>query len=90
MNRCGFLAGTAAGGLARSARAGKSQTPARVPQNVLNSTGPIWTTARIARNTGFMVFDMLYGNGENAPRPSMIASGLPEDGAKRWIIRTVS
>jgi peptide/nickel transport system substrate-binding protein len=40
----------------RYARAAQS-----VPRANLTSIGPIWTTANITRNHGFMVYDTLYG-----------------------------
>jgi peptide/nickel transport system substrate-binding protein len=82
MNRRGPLAGGAASALGRPALAGKTQTLVCVPQNALNSIDPIWTTAQIARNMGFMVFDMLYDRDENnVPRPQMIESGVADDGS---------
>ena len=87
MNRRGFLA-AAASTLARPALGGTAKTLSCVPQNALNSIDPIWTSAQIARNMGFMVFDMLYGRDENnIPRPQMVESGIAEDGAKRWTLR---
>jgi peptide/nickel transport system substrate-binding protein len=81
MNRRGPLAGGAASVLGHPALAGKTQTLVRVPQNALNSIDPIWTRAQIARNMGFMVFDMLYGQDEdNVPHPQMIESGVADDG----------
>jgi hypothetical protein len=87
MHRRGFMA-AAASTLARPAPGATSKTLSCVPRNALNSIDPILTTAQIARNMGFMVFDMLYGRDEhNVPRPRMIESGLSEDGAKRWTLR---
>jgi len=87
MHRRGFLA-AAAGTLARPALGGTAKTLSCVPRNALSSIDPIWTSARIARNMGFMVFDMLYGRDENnVPRPQMIESGIAKDGAKRWTLR---
>ena len=88
MNRRGLIAGAAAGLLARPALGGKAQTLVCVPQNPLSSFDPIWTSAQIARNAGYMIFDMLYGRDENnVPRPQMIESGVMEPDAKRWTLR---
>ena len=88
MNRRGLIAGAAAGALARPALAGKAQTLVCVPQNPLSSLDPVWTSAQIARNAGYMIFDMLYGRDENnVPQPQMVEGGLMEPDAKRWTLR---
>ena len=62
-----------AAAFARPAIAGKAQTLAIVPQVALNSIDPVWTSSQIARNMGFMVFDLLYGRDEQMnPRPQML------------------
>jgi ABC-type transport system substrate-binding protein len=46
-----------------------------VPQANLTSLDPIWTTANVTRNHGYMVFDTLYGmDAQFRPQPQM-ASG---------------
>ena len=41
-----------------------------VPQANLTSLDPIWTTANITRNHGYMVYDTLYGMDETfRPQP---------------------
>ncbi|HZH47509.1 MAG TPA: ABC transporter substrate-binding protein, partial [Roseococcus sp.] len=52
--------------------------PARVlkfvPQANLTSLDPIWTTANVTRNHGYMVFDTLFGmDSEFRPQPQMAA-----------------
>ena len=74
--------------LARPAIAGKSQTLTIVPQVALNSIDPVWTSSQIARNMGFMVFDLLYGRDEAMnPRPQMLEGDLMEDDGRRWTLR---
>ncbi|WP_207539803.1 ABC transporter substrate-binding protein [Sabulicella rubraurantiaca] len=55
---------------------GQAARPLRfVPQANLTSLDPIWTTANVTRNHGFMVYDTLYGmDARFNPQPQM-ASG---------------
>ena len=54
-----------------------------VPHANLTSLDPIWTTATITRNHGYMVFDCLYGiDAEFQPRPQMAEGTLFEDGGR--------
>jgi peptide/nickel transport system substrate-binding protein len=93
MRRRGLLAGAAASALARPALAGpalggKTQTLICVPQNPLSSFDAVWTSAQIARNAAFMIFDTLYGRDEfNKPHPQMLESGGMDADAKRWTLR---
>ena len=67
MRRRSLLQGAAAAltaPLARPAIASNAKTLSIVPQVALNSIDPIWTSSQIARNLGFMVFDLLYGRDE--------------------------
>ena len=63
MKRRTFLAAGAATALARPALAQSagSRVLTFVPQANLTSLDPIWTTATVTRNYGFMVFDTLFG-----------------------------
>jgi peptide/nickel transport system substrate-binding protein len=59
-----------------------------VPQAVLNTIDPVWSSAQIVRNLGFMVFETLYGRDENlVPHKQMLEADLMEDGGKRWMFR---
>ncbi len=91
MHRRSLLLGAAAAvaaPLARPAIAGNTQTLSIVPQVALNSIDPVWTSSQIARNMGFMVFDLLYGRDEAMnPKPQMLEGDLMEDGGKRWTLR---
>jgi len=54
-----------------------------VPQANLTSVDPIWTTANITRNHGYMVFDTLYGmNADFEPQPQMAAGHVSENGGR--------
>ncbi len=91
MHRRTLLLGAAAAvaaPLARPAIAGNAQTLTIVPQVALNSIDPIWTSSQIARNLGFMVFDLLYGRDEAMnPKPQMLEGDLMEDSGRRWTLR---
>ena len=91
MHRRSLLLGAAAAiaaPLARPAIAGNAKTLSIVPQVALNSIDPVWTSSQIARNMGFMVFDLLYGRDEAMnPRPQMLEGDLMEDDGRRWTLR---
>ena len=90
MHRRSLLLGAAATAvpLARPALAVNAKTLSIVPQVALNSIDPVWTSSQIARNLGFMVFDLLYGRDEAMnPRPQMVEADLMEDGGRRWTLR---
>jgi peptide/nickel transport system substrate-binding protein len=54
-----------------------------VPQSNLTSIDPIWTTANITRNHGFMIYDTLYGlDADLIPHPQMAAGHVTEDGGQ--------
>ena len=65
--------------------------PARVlrmvPQANLASLDPVWSTANITRNHGFMVYDTLYGMTAGLqPRPQMAAGHVIEEDGRRVVI----
>ncbi|MBX6373003.1 MAG: ABC transporter substrate-binding protein [Acetobacteraceae bacterium] len=58
-----------------------------VPQANLTSLDPIWTTANITRNHGFMIYDTLYGmDASFEPRPQMAEGHVVEDDGRRVTI----
>jgi ABC-type transport system substrate-binding protein len=87
MHRRALLASTAAAAVAALPRVAVAQ-PAQdrllkfVPQANLTSLDPIWTTANVTRNHGYMVYDTLYGtDGEFRPQPQMAEGhSVEEDG----------
>src|ERR1700758_360636 len=89
MHRRTFLAASAAA-LARPAIAlAQNKRVLRfIPQSDLVIVDPIWTTAYVTRNHGFMVFDTLYGQTGQAggfkPTPQMVAGHVVEDDGKTW------
>jgi peptide/nickel transport system substrate-binding protein len=58
-----------------------------IPQADLVVLDPIWTTAYVTRNHGFMVFDTLYGqDGTYAASPQMVAGHVIENDGKLWTL----
>lgn len=56
-----------------------------VPQANLTVMDPIWTTAYVTRNHGFMVWDTLYGlDAQYRPQPQMVEGHTLEDDNRRW------
>jgi len=72
----GIAAGTAvlaAHGFGGGARAADTKTLRFIAQSDLRVLDPIWTTAYITRNHGYMVFDTLFAiDAEFAPHPQMV------------------
>ncbi len=89
MKRRHFLAGAAAGLAAPSiVQAQGARTLVFIPQANLTSLDPIWTTATVTRNMGFMVFDTLYGlDAKLNPSPQMLEGAVTEDDGKRWTMK---
>ncbi len=89
MERRHFLAAGAASAAALAcpaiAQPASARTLVFVPQANLTSLDPIWTTATVTRNYGFLVFETLYGLDERlTPRPQMISQDKVEEDGKRW------
>lgn len=77
-----FLA--AAASLAAS-RARAAQVLRFVPQADLAILDPIWTSANITRNHGYLVFDTLYGTDADwRVQPQMVEGHVVGDGGKLW------
>ena len=56
-----------------------------IPQADLRSLDPIWTTAYITRNFGYMVFDTLFAlDAAGNAQPQMLAGYTVEDEGKTW------
>ena len=56
-----------------------------VPQANLTAPDPIWTTATVAINHGYMVWDTLYGiNNALVPQPQMVAGHEISDDKLTW------
>lgn len=87
-----FLKSAAAIGAATLAapRIGSAQaarTMKFIPQADLVVLDPIWTTATVTRNHGFMVYDTLFGqDGNFRAQPQMAAGAVVENDGKLWKI----
>jgi peptide/nickel transport system substrate-binding protein len=67
------------------ARAQGSKVLRLIPQSDLAVLDPIWTSAYVTRNHGFMVFDTLFGVDDSfRARPQMVAGSVREDEGKVW------
>jgi peptide/nickel transport system substrate-binding protein len=91
MDRRGLLTGIAAGAAALAAprivRAASRTTLTFVPQSDLAIVDPLWTTATVTRNHGYLVFDTLYGMDEAGhPQPQMVAGHTVENDGLTWTL----
>lgn len=86
MKRRSFLAGSAAVLAAPCiGRGAEARVLKFIPQADPTILDPIWTTAYVTRNHGYMIFDTLYGI-DNAyrPQPQMVAGHVVENDRKTW------
>jgi peptide/nickel transport system substrate-binding protein len=89
MRRRTFLAASAASlALPSVVRAQGKSVLKFIPQSDLAVVDPIWTTAYVTRNHGYMVFDTLYGQTGKQDgykiTPQMVAGHTVEDDGKTW------
>jgi peptide/nickel transport system substrate-binding protein len=89
IGRRDFLAGSAALGSALAlpaiGRAEASRVLKFIPQSDVTVLDPIWTTAYVTRNHGFMLFDTLYGfDAAYRPQPQMVEGHAVEADGKLW------
>ena len=85
MKRRTFLRAASAASLALPAiaRSQGSRVLKFIPQSDLTVLDPIWTTAYVTRNHGYMMFDTLYGtDGNLTPSPQMAAGDAVESDGK--------
>lgn len=86
MDRRQFLGATAAIAAAPSiAQSQAARTLKIVPHANLTVMDPVWTTAYITRNHGFMVWDTLYGlDAQYQPQPQMVEGHTVANDGKLW------
>ncbi len=85
--RAAIGSGVAAAALPRVALGQGARVLRMVPQANLTSLDPIWSTANITRNHGFMVYDTLYGmTSALQPTPQMAAGHVVEEDGRRVTI----
>ena len=78
--RRNLMLGAAAASLAAPATAQPARLLRFVPHANLTSLDPVWTTAWITRNHGYLVYDTLYSIGEDLqPKPQMAAGHVWEN-----------
>ena len=66
-------------------RAEKASTLTFIPQSDVTVLDPIWTTAQVTANHGYVVFDTLYGLDDSyTPQPQMVAGHTVEQDGKLW------
>jgi peptide/nickel transport system substrate-binding protein len=79
------LGGAAALALPNIAAAQGSKTVHFVPQADLALLDPVFNTALVTRNHGFLVYDQLYGLDDSlAPQPQMVEGHVIEDDGLTW------
>jgi peptide/nickel transport system substrate-binding protein len=90
MQRRTFLTGTAAALAApRIAAAQATRVLKFIPQSDVTVLDPIWTTAYVTRNHGYMIFDTLFGtDGKFKPSPQM-AGGMTIENDGRLVSITL-
>ncbi len=88
MKRRTFLQAAAALAAPQIARAEGSRILKFIPQSDVTVLDPIWTTAYVTRNHGYIIFDTLYGtDGNLTPSPQMVASDAVEDDGRRVTLK---
>src|SRR4051795_13229656 len=88
ISRRAVIAGTAATLAAPAIAQPKDTKLLRfIPQADLTVLDPMWTTAYVTRNHGFMVYDTLFGlDSQYKPSPQMLAGFNTEDDGKLWTL----
>ena len=86
LTRRGLAAAALALPLTMSALAAQAETTLRViPHADLKNLDPIWTTAYISRNHGYLIYDTLFAMDEDfKPQPQMVDSYETSDDGKTW------
>src|ERR1700739_4205009 len=86
MRRRAFLAASAASlALPSISRAQGARVLKFIPQSDVTVLDPIWTTAYVTRNHGFMIFDTLYGvDNQYKAQPQMLEGFTLENDGKLW------
>lgn len=81
----GVAAGAAVSAVAKPAVAQRAKVLKFIPESDVAIIDPVWTTATVTRNHGYLVFDTLYGQNANYGfEPQMVAGHTIEDDGKLW------
>src|SRR4051794_36355644 len=90
MKRRDFLTLSAAAAslpIPRLARSQETRVLKFVPQADLAAVDPMWTTAYVTRNHGYLVFDTLYGlDDQYRPQPQMVEGHVTEKDGREWTL----
>ena len=86
LNRRGFVAAGATLAMPSIGRAqGRGNTLRFIPQADLAVLDPMWTTAYVTRNHGFMIYDTLFGqDSQYRPHPQMLDGVTTENDGLTW------
>ena len=85
IGRRGFLAGAAALAAPHIMAAAEQRVLKFVPQADLAAVDPVFTSAYVTRNHGYLAFDTLYGMDEHyRPQPQMVAGHSIDDDGRTW------
>jgi peptide/nickel transport system substrate-binding protein len=86
IRRRGFMAASIATLAAPPLAASAEQRVLKfVPQADLAAVDPVFTSAYVTRNHGYLVFDTLYGMDEHyRPQPQMVSGHTIDDDGKTW------
>ena len=69
----------------RLARAEAGRVLRFIPESDVTVIDPIWTTATVTRNHGYLVFDTLYGQDDSfAMQPQMVEGHTIEEDGRLW------
>src|SRR3546814_11806660 len=71
--------------LGRRASAQGSSVLRVIPHSDLKNLDPIWTTAYITRNHGYLIYDTLFAmDADFKPQPQMVDTWTVSDDEKTW------
>jgi peptide/nickel transport system substrate-binding protein len=88
MRRRSLMMGAASALMAPAIARGADRNTLRfIPEGDLAILDPVWTTATVARNHGYLVFDTLYGqDADYVIRPQMVAGHVVENDGLQWTL----
>jgi peptide/nickel transport system substrate-binding protein len=85
IRRRSLLTGVAALALPAIARGAAQRVLKFIPQDDVTVIDPIWSTAYVSRNHGYMIFDTLFGMDSTYQiQPQMLAGAATENDGKLW------
>lgn len=80
-----LIAGAGALALPGIARGAASRVLKFIPQSDVTVIDPVWSTAYVSRNHGYLIFDTLFGmDSAYQIQPQMLAGALTENDGRLW------